>query len=603
MKRARAEAVHLLSRAAGLPEAAVAQALTDAAAERGEFAFPCFTLAKERRQAPPKIAAEIAAAFQPGADVAEARAEGPYVNLRVNRAALAARTLAAVAADGGSYGARRDPAAGTVVLDYSSPNVAKPLAFHHLRSAMIGNSLVRLYRAGGWKTVGINYLGDWGTSFGKLLLAWELHGAEVDLAHLDVEGLNALYVRVNAAIAEEKKAGGHDLDDRTRAWFKRLEDGDAEARRLWRVFVDLSLAEFQTVYDLLGISFDHFWGESAYEKRMPALIAELRAKGLLVESEGAQVVKLDDEGLPPCMIMKGDGASLYATRDLAAAIHRHEATAFQRALYVIDRGQAMHVQQFRSVLKRMGRTWAEGIVHVAFGVVRMGGKKAATRKGSMVLLVDVLDAAIVKVRELIQAKNPDLANAEAVAKDVGVGAVVFNDLKNFRENDIDFDLDAITSFEGNTGPYVMYSHARACSILRRAAAEPTGTGQTHVVAERSGVAGVPGDDANHMGLTRSVHAALLTHDLEHALVRLVARFPDRVEAARAADDPSQVAKHLLDLSDAFHAYHSAGGRDRSLRVLTEDPALRRARLALTNAVRQTMSNGLALLGIAAPTEM
>jgi arginyl-tRNA synthetase len=583
MKRARAEAIQLVSRAAGLPEAAVAGMLTDAAPERGEFAFPCFTLAKERKQAPPKIAAEIAAAFRPGAEVTEARAEGPYVNLRVNRAALAARTLGAVAAEGTAFGARKDPAAATVVLDYSSPNVAKPLAFHHLRSAMIGNSLVKLYRAGGWKTVGINYLGDWGTSFGKLLLAWELYGKGVELAHLDLEGLNALYVRVNAAITEEKKAGRADLEDRARAWFKRLEDGDADARRLWRRFVDLSMTEFEKVYALLGISFDHFWGESHYEDRMPALVAELRAKGLLVESEGAQVVKLDDEGMPPCLIMKGDGASLYATRDLAAAIHRHEATRFTRALYVIDRGQAMHVKQFRSVLLRMGHAWAAGIVHIAFGVVLMGGKKTATRKGGVVLLNDVLDAAIDKVRELIRAKNPDLANADTVAKDVGVGAVVFNDLKNFRENDIEFDLDAITSFEGKTGPYVMYSHARACSILRRDREERA--------------SGAPGAASGRPD------TALLAHDLEHALVRLVAQFPDRVDAARAADDPSLVAKHILDLSDAFHAYHTAGGRDRALRVLTDDPALRRARLALTDAVRQTMANGLALLGIAAPPEM
>jgi arginyl-tRNA synthetase len=244
----------------------------------------------------------------------------------------------------------------------------------------------------------------------------------------------------------------------------------------------------------------------------------------------------------------------------------------------------------------MGYAWAAGIVHIAFGVVRMGGKKTATRSGSVVLLTDVLDDSVAKVRELIRAKNPDLPRADAVARDVGIGAVVFNDLKNFRENDIDFDLDAITSFEGKTGPYVMYSHARACSILRRAREE--GQGAPGAVPSQAG--------PEHVGLTRSFQAgdaALLAHDLEHALVRLTAQFPDRVEAARAGDDPSLVAKHLLDVSDAFHAYHSAGGKDRSLRVLTDDPALRCARLALTDAVRQTMANGLALLGIAAPPEM
>lgn len=577
MRHARAEAVRLLARAAGLAEAQVDGLLGEAAPERGEFAFPCFTLAKERRSPPPRLAAEIAAAFQPGALVVEARAEGPYVNLRVDRRRLAADTLAAVSAQGARYGERPDPAAATVVVDYSSPNVAKPLAFHHLRSTMIGNSLVRLYRAGGWKVVGINHLGDWGTGFGKLLLAWELYGAGLDAGALDVEALNGLYVRVNAAIADEAKAGKDDLAARARAWFKRLEDGDAEARRLWRRFVDLSLAEFAKVYALLGVQFDHVWGEAHYEERLPALVAELRRQGLLVTSEGAQVVMLDEAGLPPCLILKEDGASLYATRDLAAALYRHERLGFARALYVIDRGQAVHVEQFRRVLGKMGHAWAQGIVHVAFGVVRMGGKKTKTRTGSIVLLTDVLDAAVEKVAGLIREKNPELADAGRVAQQVGIGAVVFNDLKNFRENDIDFDLDAITSFEGKTGPYVMYSHARACSILRRAAAE--------------GASPEGGDPA------------LLAHDLEHGLVRLVAQFPDRVDAARDANDPSQVAKHLLDLADAFHGFHTAGSKDRALRVLTDDPALRAARLRLTEAVRQVMANGLGLLGIAAPPEM
>jgi arginyl-tRNA synthetase len=582
MKQAREEAVRLLSAASGLASEQVASLLGEAAVERGEFAFPCFQLAKERKKAPPQIAAEIAAKVERGSFIAEAKAEGPYVNVRVDRATLARRTLEKVARERLGYGGGKDPAAGTVVIDYSSPNVAKPLAFHHLRSTMIGNSLVRLYRAGGWKVEGINHLGDWGTAFGKLLLAWEMYGPEIDLAKLDIEGLNGLYLRVNAAIKEELKLGKEHLEARARAWFKRLEDGDADARTLWKKFVDLSLAEFAKVYALLGVSFEHVWGESFYEDKMPALIDELKRQGLLVTSEGAEVVMLDDAGLPPCLIRKQDGASLYATRDLAAAIYRHDTLGSTRTLYVIDRGQAVHVQQFRLVLAKMGHGWAEGLLHVPFGVVKMGGKKAATRSGSMVLLTDVLDASIAKVKELMAAKNPELAaadpqRAEAVARDVGIGAVVFNDLKNFRENDIDFDLDAITSFEGKTGPYVMYSHARACSILERAKAE-----------------GLPAN---------AVEPALLTHDLEHALVRLVAQLPLRVEAARAANDPSIVAKHVLDLCEGFHAYHTAGGRDRALRVLADDPALRAARLALTDAVRQALANALTLLGIAAPTQM
>jgi arginyl-tRNA synthetase len=577
MQEARQEAVTLLARASGLAPAQVEGLLAEAPLERGEFSFPCFALAKERKLPPPKVAEAVAAGVPRGAWIAKAAAQGPYVNLSVDRLALARATLATVQHAGASYGGVAEPGAGTVVIDYSSPNVAKPLAFHHLRSTMIGNALARIYRACGWKVEGVNHLGDWGTSFGKLLLAWELYGSEIDAEALDVEGLNALYVRISSAIKAEESAGKTDLEDRARAWFKRLEDGDGAARQRWRQFVDLSLAEFEKVYALLGVSFEHVWGESFYEDKMPALIEELKRRGLLEVSEGAEVVKLDEAGLPPCLIRKQDGASLYATRDLAAAIYRHETLGSQRSLYVIDRGQAVHVKQFRLVLEKLGHAWAEGLVHVAFGVIRMGGKRTATRSGSVVLLTDVLDASIQKVAALIREKNPELAEADAVARGVGIGAVVFNDLKNFRENDIDFDLDAITSFEGKTGPYVMYSHARACSILAKAEAEG--------------------------GALPAPDAALLAHDLEHALVRLVALLPVRVLAARRADDPSLVAKHLLDLCEAFHAYHTAGGRDRALRVLADDPALRSSRLALTDAVRQSLANGLTLLGITAPPRM
>lgn len=576
MKTFRTAAVSRLAAAAGLEEARVADLIEDAPQERGTFALPCFTLAKERRMAPPKIAAEVAEAFEPGDGLLEARAEGPYVNVRVDPALLARQALEAVHAQGERYG-HAESTGRTVVVDFSSPNVAKPLAFHHLRSTMIGNSLCRIYTAGGWKVVGINHLGDWGTAFGKLLLAWELHGSELDLETLSPESLNALYVRVNGEIAEAARSGDSNLGDRARAWFKRLEDGDADARRLWARFREISEGEFRAVYDLLGVGFDHVWGESYYEDRMPAVIAELETKGLLEESEGAQVVHLEDEGMPPCLIQKADGATLYATRDLAAALHRHETFDFDRALYVTDKGQALHFRQFARVLEKAGHAWATEIRHVPFGVVRMGGKRTKTRSGSVVLLVDVLEAAIEKVRGLIREKNPDLEDADDVAVQVGVGAVVFNDLKNRRETDIDFDLDAIVSFEGKTGPYVMYSHARACSILKK------------------------GDEV--VRAPAGLDPSLLSDDTEQVLARLVSHFPERIGVALERDEPSEIAKFLLDLCEAFHAYHTKGGRDRELRVLTDDPELRAARLALTDAVRQTLAAGLRLLGMAAPERM
>lgn len=575
MKPFRDAAVESLAAASGLSPEAVDRLLEVPDAERGDFAFPCFPLAKERKAPPPKIAAEIAAKVPTSDRLAKAVAVGPYVNLFVDRARLTAETLAAVAREGDAFGGGAEGRGRTVVVDFSSPNVAKPLAFHHLRSTMIGNALTRLYAARGWTVVGVNHLGDWGTGFGKLLLALELFG-DAPLAAGDPRALNELYVRINAQIKQDPA-----LEDRARAWFKRLEDGDADARALWRRCVDLSLREFQTVYDLLGVRFDHVTGESFYEDRMPAVVSELRAKGLLEESEGALVVRVAREGdakpLPPCLIQKTDGATLYATRDLAAAVYRHATFGFERALYVVDAGQALHFESLARVLLRAGHAWAAGLRHVPFGVILIGGTRAKTRSGQVVLLMDVLGEAIEKVEAVIREKSPDLADPARTAREIGVGAVVFNDLKNRRTNDVELDLETILSFEGKTGPYVMYSHARACSILRK---------------HGGPLPACPKDAGARLG-----------DPTEYALTRIVARFPERVARAVELDEPSEVAVHLLDLCEAFHAYHTKGGRDPGLRVLSEDPLQRAARLHLVDAVRRTLANGLRLLGIASPDAM
>lgn len=575
MKPFRDEVLSALAEAGGLSREAVDRVLDVPDPARGDFAFPCFALAKERKVPPPKLAAELAAKLPVNGRIAKATAAGPYVNVFVDRARLVAETLAAVAAEGERYGEGTEGRGRTVVVDFSSPNVAKPLAFHHLRSTMIGNALTKLYAARGWTVVGVNHLGDWGTSFGKLLVALETWG-DAPLVAGDPVALNALYVRINAEIKQDPA-----LEDRARAWFKRLEDGDATALDLWARCVALSMKEFQAVYDRLHVRFDHVTGESFYESRMPAVIDELRAKGLLEASEGAQIVRVarptDEKAIPPCLVMKSDGATLYATRDLAAALYRHATYGFERALYLVDAGQAMHFEQLRRVLLLAGHAWAEGIHHVPFGVVLIGGTRAKTRTGQVVLLIDVLDEAVEKVEGLMREKNPALEHLGQVARDVGTGAVVFNDLKNRRTNDIELNLDVILKFEGKTGPYVMYSHARACSILRK---------------HGGPVPPAPPD----LG-TR------LADPAEYALARLVARFPDRVARAVEGDDPSEVAVHLLDLCEAFHAYHAKGTQDPALRVLCEDASLRASRLALVDAVRRTLANGLALLGVAAPTEM
>ena len=577
MKAFRDEGVQRISAASGLARDLVERSLEVPDPERGDFAFPCFPLAKELKAPPPKIAAEIArkvaSALGEGARIQKAVAVGPYVNLLVDRARLVEETIAAVASAGSAFGSGVEGHGKSVVVDYSSPNVAKPLAFHHLRSTMIGNALVRLYAARGWRVTGVNHLGDWGTGFGKLLLAIELWG-DAPLQAKDPRGLNELYVRVNAEIRTDPS-----LEARARAWFKRLEDGDVRARELWRQCVDLSMLDFQAVYERLGVRFDHVTGESFYESRMPAVVDELRAKGLLEESEGALVVRVAKEGeeMPPCLIQKSDGATLYATRDLAAAVYRRQEYAFDRALYVVDAGQAVHFEQLRRVLTKAGHAWAQGMVHVPFGVVLIGGTRAKTRTGAVVLLQDVLDEAVEKVLGLIREKNPDLPDLAATAQAVGVGAVVFNDLKNRRQNDIELDLETILSFEGKTGPYVMYSHARACSILKR---------------HGGPVPACPADLGSFLG-----------DPTEYAVVRLIARFPDRVARAVEMDEPSEVGMHLLDLCEAFHAYHTKGGRDPALRVLSENPTLRAARLHLVDAVRTTLARGLHLLGIAAPVAM
>ncbi|MBL9088817.1 MAG: arginine--tRNA ligase [Planctomycetia bacterium] len=575
MKAFRDDVVERLSKASGLAPDVVDRSLGVPDLDRGDFAFPCFPLAKERKAPPPRIAAEIAAKVEVGGRVVRAEAVGPYVNVTVDRARLADETLAEVAARGAAYGSGTEGAGKTVVVDFSSPNVAKPLAFHHLRSTMIGNSLVRLYRARGWRTVGVNHLGDWGTGFGKLLAALELWG-DAALASGDPRALNDLYVRINQQAKQDPS-----LEDRARAWFKRLEDGDPTARALWQRCVALSMVEFSAVYARLGVEFDHVTGESFYEDKMPAMIADLEARGLLEESEGAKVVRVEEPGdekpMPPCLIVKSDGATLYATRDLAAAQYRHDTFRFDRCLYLVDAGQGMHFEQLKRVLRRAGRPWADALRHVPFGVLLIGGTRARTRSGAVVLLADVLDDAVEKVEAVIREKNPDLADAAAVARAVGVGAVVFSDLKNHRTNDINLDLESVLSFDGKTGPYVMYSHARACSILRKHGA---------ALPPRPADAG-----------------ARLADPTEQALVRLVARFPDRVARAVETDAPSEVATHLLDLCEAFHAYHTRGGRDAALRVLADDPTVRAARLHLVDAVRTTLAAGLALLGMGAPEQM
>ncbi|NLZ38221.1 MAG: arginine--tRNA ligase [Firmicutes bacterium] len=531
--------------------------------EMGDFAFPCFKLAKKRRQNPAAIAADLAVKL-PGSDYFERiEAKGPYLNFFCNRRLLAKTTVESILAQGKAYGQQEVGKGQTIVIDFSAPNIAKPFGVGHLRSTVIGNSLYRLYEALGYNCVGINHLGDWGTQFGKLIVAYLRWGDEQKLEKEPITYLYELYVRFHREAEKDPQ-----LEDEARAWFKKLEDGDAQAKALWQRFRDLSLAEFKRIYKLLEVEFDSYQGESFYNEMLDEAIKLIEEKGLTSISEGALIVDLSEENLPPCLLRKQDGATLYATRDLCAAIYRQRQYNFAKMLYVVGADQSLHFQQLFAVLRKMGYQWAEDCVHVPFGLIYYKEGKMSTRRGTLVFLEDVLTKATELAKEIIREKNPGLKNKEDVARQVGIGAVIFGDLINDRIKNIEFDWDKVLDFTGETAPYVQYAHARICSILRKADSWPA-----------------------------SYDATLLTNEEEQHVIRLLARFSDVIIRAAQTYKPSLVARYVVDLAAAFNSfYHRCP-------VLQAEEASRNARLALIDAVRQVLVNGLYLLGINAPEEM
>lgn len=533
----------------------------------GDLSFTTFGLAKTLRKAPPAIAAELVAKLQvPGMHVAAA---GPYVNARFENASFVSDVLAEVRGANERYASSELGAGKTVVIDYSSPNIAKPIGFHHIRTTVLGHALANLHRHLGFRVEGINYLGDWGKQFGLVAVGFEVFGDATrrqDMAHL-VE----VYVKANARAETDP-----DFDEKARAFFRKMEQGDKDALRLWNEFREASLVGFRPLYARLGIRFEHMEGESRYEGRMDEVIQEIARTVGVRESDGALVVNLPyGENEPPILLKKTDGTTLYVTRDLAAAEDRWERFHFDRSLYVVARDQAFHFAQLFRVLKAMGKPWAERCLHVAFG--RIAGM--STRKGEVVLLSDVLDEArdraLEKVRENQAAGRIHTDDIETLAEQVGLGAVLFGDLKNRRNSDYTFDWDEVLSFEGHTGPYLQYAHARACSLLARGGGSPA-----------------------------DFDATALSLPEEEALVRTVALFPRAVRGALEGYEPSFIASHLLEIAAAFSRWYTLGNQDRSKRVLTEDDArARAARLALADAVRITLRVGLSLLGIPTPENM
>ena len=540
-------------------------------ANLGDFSVGLFPAAKALKKAPPAIAAEVADKFEPGELLSEAEAVGPIENVRANRGALFSHLFAATGGEGDAELIPQSIGAGkSVCIDYSSPNISKHLAYHHIRSTVIGHALANLYRAVGYRVIGINHLGDWGPTHGMLLAAYHLWPPAEPIT---VQTLNDMYVRFRAAMKEDAS-----LEEQGRAWFKKLEDGDAEARRLWQHFRDVSLKEFQAVYDTLGIVFDEIKGESEFEDDMPKVLELLEAKNLSSISDGALVVDLEDEDMPPLLLKKQDGATLYATRDLAAAMYRWDSYEFTRSLYVVDRGQGLHFKQLFRVLAKAGFEWSDRCAHVSFGLIRIGGKKTGTRTGNVVLLKEVLADAARRSSERIREENPDMApeQLEATARDVGVGAVVFANLASQRDKDVDFEWEDVLSVKGDSGPYIQYAHARCASILRK---------------------------ASERGLTPNPAPEKLTAEAEWQLGKKLVEIGDSVARSADSNEPHILSRYLLDLAAEFSRWYTTGNQDSSLRVLCEDSDMANARLALVASTKTVLARGLAILGIGAPEAM
>ena len=527
----------------------------------GDIAFPAFSLAKIERKAPQAIAADIAEKID-ASHFEKVVATGPYVNFFLDKSQISDQVIKSVIEAGADYGQQDEGHGGNITIDLSSPNIAKPFSVGHLRSTVIGDALSNIFRKMGYNTIKINHLGDWGKQFGLLMVAYKKWGSKEAVEANPIDELLKLYVRINAEIENDPA-----LDEEGRLWFKKLEDGDPEATELWQWFRDESLVEFNRIYKLLGVEFDSLNGEAFYNDKMDEAVQILEDKGLLKESKGASIVELDDVNLPPAMIKKSDGATLYITRDIATAIYRARTYNFVKNIYAVGQEQSNHFRQLKAVLKKMGFDWSDDMVHVDFGLVTKNRQKLSTRKGNIILLEPTLQEAISRAKAQIEEKNPELENKEEVAHAVGVGAVKFYDLKTDRRNGYDFDLEAMVSFEGETGPYVQYAYARIQSILRKA------------------------------NFTPSTDATYSLSDPESwEIIKLLQDFSRVVKRAAENYDPSLIAKYAINLAQAFNKYYA------HTRILDESPE-RESRLALSYSTAVVLKEALRLLGVDAPEKM
>ncbi len=530
--------------------------------DMGDYALPCFKFAKILRKSPVMIAEALKSGFQTDDVVSEVSAINGYLNFKINKDGLVAQTLSKIFAEGERYGAENIGDGKAICIDYSSINIAKPFHIGHLSTTVLGGALYRIMNFLGYKAIGINHLGDYGTQFGKLISAYKRWGVKEEIEQGGIRALNELYVRFHREAEEHPE-----YEDEARAYFKHIEEKDEECLALFHWFKELTLKDVQKIYNLLDIHFDSYNGESFFSDKMGPIVAELKEKGLLQESRGAQIVDLEEYGMAPCMILKSDGTSLYATRDMAAAQYRKDTYDFEKCLYVVAYQQNLHFKQFFKVLELMGREWAKDLIHVAYGMVSLEEGTMSTRKGNVVFLEDVINKCIEKAYAIIDQKNPNLENKEDAAQKVGVGAVIFGALYNSKIKDIVFSYDKVLNFEGETSVYVQYTCARANSVLQKG------------------------------GVPKSYEIPSLS-TVEIDLVKALAEFPQTVKDSAEKYEPSYIARFAVDVAQKFNKFYF------DCKILAaEDEKTRDFRLALTAATLQTLKNAFTLLGIGIPDKM
>ncbi len=548
--------------------------------DMGDFALPCFKFASIFRKAPNLIAEEIAESVSSNQYFEEVKNLGPYVNFYIAKKLIAKTVIKDVFEKKEQFGSSSMGNGKNVIVEFSSPNIAKPFSIAHIRTTVIGHALRNIYQYLGFNTIAINHLGDYGTQFGKLIVAFKTWGKREIVEKNPIPELLKLYVKFHD-IAEEKP----ELEDEAREWFKKLENDDQEALELWKWFKDVSLKEFNRIYEMMGIDFDSYAGESFYSDKMSRVINLLEEKDLLKNSEGARIVDLEEFDMPPALINKSDGSTLYITRDIAAALYRKDEYDFYKNIYVVGSQQNLHFQQMFKILELLDFAWAEDCIHVPFGMVSLKDGTMSTRKGRVVFLEDVLNKAIDKTQEIISEKNPDLENKKQVAQEVGIGAIMFQELSHSRIKDYLFSWDSALSFEGETGPYVQYTHARSNSVLEKAN-----------ISNYQDILNINDLDTKNNDLDK-VNYTLLTEDESFNVIKLIYTMPDAIVKAMKKNEPFFITRHITDLAQSFNKFYH------EYPILVDEPEIRQARLLLVYTAKTAIKIGLNLLGIKAPDQM